>query len=152
MFNPIVMKDIFTESGNNNFCHVSCVSNKEIWTSGCDEFLRLYNLEGKLVKSIKTKSGNVPIAIAIIRFHDLIYADIYDRSLNIVKGTEVHTMIRLHGWRLILVGVCSSFSDELLLLMINDSNNQAKVVRYSGSTEKQSIQFEDKGKPLFHPQ
>ncbi|XP_052692248.1 uncharacterized protein LOC128170508 [Crassostrea angulata] len=149
MVHPIVMTDFLTESGNNSFCHVSCVSNKEIWISGCDEFLRLYNLEGKLVKSIKTKSGNVPIAIAIIRFDDLIYADNYDRSLNIVKGTEVHTMIKLHGWR--PLGVCSSSSDELLLLMINDSNNQTKVVRYSGSTEKQSIQFEDKGKTLLSP-
>lgn len=149
MVHPIVMTDFLTESGNNSFCHVSCVSNKEIWISGCDEFLRLYNLEGKLVKSIKTKSGNVPIAIAIIRFDDLIYADKYDRSLNIVKGTEVHTMIKLHGWR--PLGVCSSSSDELLLLMVNDSNNQTKVVRYSGSTEKQSIQFEDKGKTLLSP-
>lgn len=146
MANPIVMTNIFTESGNNNLCHVSCVGNKEIWTSGCDEFLRLYNLEGKLVKSIKTKSGNIPIAIAIIRFDDLIYADNYDRSLNIVKGTEVHTMIRLQGWR--PIGVCSSSSDEFLLLMVNDSNNQTKVVRYSGSTEKQTIQFDGKGIPL----
>lgn len=142
----IVITNIFTESGKNNLCHVSCVSNKEIWTSGCDEFLRLYNLEGKLVKSIKTKSGNVPIAIAIIRFDDLIYADNYDRSVNIVKGTEVHTMIRLQGWR--PIGVCSSSSDEFLLLMVNDSNNQIKVVRYSGSTEKQTIQFDGKGIPL----
>lgn len=101
------------------------------------------------MKFIKTKSGNVPIAIAIIRFDDLIYADNYDISLKIVKGTEVHTMIKLHGWR--PLGVCSSSSDELLFLMINDSNNQAKVVRYSGSTEKQSIQFKYKGKPLFSP-
>lgn len=147
MTNPIAMTDIVTESGNNQLCYVSCVSNTEFWTSGCDEFLRLYNLEGKLVKFIKTKSGKVPIAIAIIRFDDLIYADNYDRSLNIVKGTEVHTMIRLQGWR--PIGVCSSSSDELLLLMVNDSYNQTKVVRYSGSTEKQTIQFDDKGKPLF---
>lgn len=44
-------------------------------------------------------------------------------------------MIRLQLWQ--PLGVFSSSSDELLLLMVNDSNNQSKVVRYSG------------GEPLF---
>lgn len=148
MFNQRIITDIFTDFGKTNkLSDVSCVSNKEIWTSGCDEFLRLYNLEGKLVKLIQTKSGKVPFGIAIIRFGDLVYADNYDRSLNIVKGTGVHTLIRLQGWR--PIGLCSTSSDELLLLMVNDSNNQTKVVLFSGSTEKQGIQFDDKGQPLY---
>lgn len=45
-------------------------------------------------------------------------------------------MIRIQGWR--YPGVCNTSSDELLR-MVNDSYNQTKVLRYSGSTEKQSI-------------
>lgn len=148
---PINMTEFVIDFGNRNqLCDVSFVQNEEIWTTTFfDEFLRLYNVDGTLVKMVQTKSGKIPFGITIIRFGDLVYADNYDRSLNIVKGTEVHTMIKLCGWR--PLGVCSSSSDELLLLMINDSNNQAKVVRYSGCTEIQSIQFEDKGKPLFSP-
>lgn len=147
----MIMTDIFIDFGNKNLlCDVAFVRNEEIWTtSSFDEFLRLYKLDGKLVNIVQTKSGKVPFGISIIRFGDLVYVDNYDRSLNIVKGTEVHTMIKLQEWR--PLGVCSSYSDELLLLMVNDSNNQAKVLRYSGSTEKQSIQLEDKGKPLFPP-
>nr|XP_022307954.1 E3 ubiquitin-protein ligase TRIM71-like [Crassostrea virginica] len=36
-----------------------------------------------------------------------------------------------------------------MAIMDNDEENQTKVVRYSGTTETQSIQWNDDGQPLF---
>ncbi|XP_052691306.1 tripartite motif-containing protein 3-like [Crassostrea angulata] len=124
---------------------VSCLSD-EMWTCGDDKIMRLYNLRGKLVKSVKTKSGNAPWDIAVTRSGDLVYTDYNDRTVNIVKNKKIKTVIRLQGW--IPYGVCSTSSGDLLVVMNND-DKQTKVVCYSGSTEKQSIQYDDKGQPLY---
>ncbi|XP_078331293.1 uncharacterized protein LOC144625096 [Crassostrea virginica] len=143
---PQILTDIQTEY---SFLHsVSCLSDSELWTRGDgDDILRLYNLQGELLRSVQTKSGNKPRDIAVTRSGGLVYADDKDRSINLVSGTQIQRLIRLRGWE--PLSLCSTSSGDLLVTMESDDGKQTKVVRYSGSTEKQSIQWDNQGKPLY---
>nr|XP_022307849.1 uncharacterized protein LOC111113849 [Crassostrea virginica] len=104
--------------------------------------LRLYNLQGELLRSVRTKSGNLPWDIAVTRSGDLVYADYIDNSINLVSGTQIQTLIKLQGWK--PYSLCSTSTGDLLVIMRSNDDKQRKVVRYSGSTEKQDIQWDDR--------
>ncbi|XP_078331531.1 uncharacterized protein LOC144625202 [Crassostrea virginica] len=145
-YKPWILTDIQTEY--EFLYNVSCLSDSELWTCGFyDSILRLYNLQGELLKSVQTKSGNYPRDIAVTQSGDLVYTDDFDRSINLVSGTQIERLIKLRGWRPHYL--CSTSSGDLLSTMTSDDDKQTKVVRYSGSTEKQSIQWDDQGKPLY---
>ncbi|XP_056002757.1 E3 ubiquitin-protein ligase TRIM71-like [Ostrea edulis] len=125
--------------------NVSCISDG-VWTHGDNNVMKLLNLQSKLLTSIQTKSGNEPRDIVVTRAGHLVYTD-YDKTVNLVKNKQIHTLITLQGWR--PFNVCSTASDNLLVTMDSDDRAHFKVVRYSGSTETQSIQFDDQGRPLY---
>ncbi|XP_062611287.1 E3 ubiquitin/ISG15 ligase TRIM25-like [Saccostrea cucullata] len=135
-------------TGYRSLYYVACLSDEEIWTGGNDSTMKLYSInQGSLLKSITTKSGNTPSDIAVTKSGDLVYADYDDRTVNIVKNEKIEQVIKLQNWR--PKGVCSTSSGDLLVILHSDDETQTKVVRYSGSTEKQTIQFDDKGIPLY---
>jgi streptogramin lyase len=110
--------------------------------------MKLLNLQGKLQTSIQIKSGRMPGDIAVTRDGDLVYTDTKQNTINLLKNNQTRTVITLQGWY--PGNVCCTTSGDLLVSMYSDDYRQhSKIVRYSGSTEKQSIQFDDLGRPLY---
>lgn len=146
---PQILADVKLEIGRwlSYLRGVACLNENEFWITTDNKNIRLFNLQGELLNTVETKSGYDPFDIAVTQNRDLVYADDYDRSINIVKDSQVETLIKLHGST--PRGVCISASGELLVIIVNYSKKETKLVRYSGSTETQSIQWDDEGMPLF---
>ena len=108
--------------------------------------IKCFNIQGVLQKTIQTKSRKKPYDIAVDIDGALLYSDWETRTVYKVKDDQTEEMIRLQGW--IPKQLCVTSSGELLVIMRSEDETQSKVVRYSGSTVKQTIQF-DNGQPLY---
>lgn len=126
---------------------VTCLSNEKFWVCGSDKIMKLYNLHGELLETCCSKSGNEPWDIAVTLDGSLVYTDVVEGSVNVMKTGETPEVIRLRGW--VIFNIASTYSGDLLVTMDSEDNKQSKVVRFSGTIEKQSIQFDDFGRPLY---
>ncbi|XP_056004029.1 tripartite motif-containing protein 3-like [Ostrea edulis] len=137
------------DTGHTLLFSVTCLSEDQVWTCGNNQTMKLLNLQSKLLTSIQTKSVNAPQDITVTRSGDLVYTDYNNNTINLVKNRKIRAVITLQGW--VPLYVCTTASDDLLVTMNSDDYKQSKVVRYSGSTAMQTIQFDDKGCPLYSP-
>lgn len=146
---PQIISNTDIQYGNpGKFRSISCLNDKEFWTCGEDNIMRLFNFYGDLVKSIQTKTGRMPSDIAVTKTGDLVYTDPCNSTVNIVKNTQIYVVVRLQKkWT--PQYICCSSSGDFLVVMFNFDKGKVKAVRYSGSTENQSIQFDSEGRPLF---
>lgn len=74
---------------SNELRSVSCLSDDQIWTCGGDKTMRLYNLQGELVKSVETMSGNIPQDITVSKSGELVYTDCEESTVNILKKKKI---------------------------------------------------------------
>ena len=147
---PLILANINTRNESTSDS-ISCLSDSEFWITFQFHNMELYNLHGEIIKSIKPK----PISwlkrriAAVTRNGDLVYTGFWSKSINLVHGTKVQTMFRLRGCR--AINICTTSSDDLLVLVYTRkiAKRETKVLRYSSSTVKQSIQWDNQGNSLY---
>nr|XP_022300423.1 uncharacterized protein LOC111108678 [Crassostrea virginica] len=144
---PEVLNTIKT--GHEKLRSVTCLNEEQIWTSGQTADIKCFNIQGVLQKTIQTKSWvQWPDDIIADRDGVLLYTDSWrTKTVYKVKNDQTEEIITLKGWT--PKNLCVTSSGDLLVTMHSDDNTQSKVVRYSGSTVKQTIQFDDEGQPLY---
>nr|XP_022324059.1 LOW QUALITY PROTEIN: uncharacterized protein LOC111124979 [Crassostrea virginica] len=142
---PEVLSTIKT--GHERLRSVTCLNEEQIWTSGETADIKCFSIQGALQKTIKTKPGNAPNDIAVDRDGALLYSGGITKTVYKVKNDQTEEIIRLQGWK--PKQLCVTSSGDLLVTMCSDDKTQSKVVRYSGSTVKQTIQFDEEGQPLY---
>uniref|UniRef100_K1Q518 Tripartite motif-containing protein 2 n=1 Tax=Magallana gigas TaxID=29159 RepID=K1Q518_MAGGI len=125
---------------------VTCLEKDKIWTSNGTDHIYCFTIDGFIVQTIKTKSGILSLEIAVDSSGNLLFVD-GTSTVYQVKNGQTEELIIFQGWR--PNKMCVTSTGDLLVTMHDDDETQCKVVRYSGSTEKQTIQFDDEGKPLY---
>ncbi|XP_052678656.1 uncharacterized protein LOC128159567 [Crassostrea angulata] len=135
------------QTGYEELRNVTCLNDGSIWTSGETNDIKCFNIQGSLLQTIQTKSGKPPTDIAVDSDGNLLYSQLSIRTVYKVKNGKTEVLIRLQGWR--PIQLCVTSTGDLLVTMYSDDKTQSKVVRYSRSTEKQTFQFDNEGKPLY---
>lgn len=135
------------ETGYYHLHDVTCLSDEQIWTLGNNNVMKLFNLNGKLLETFHTNLGNQQSNISITRRGEIAFTDKSDCTVNIVKNKQIQEIVKLQEWR--PQNICCSYFGDFLVVMQSDDRKHTKVVRYAGSTEIQSIQFDHRGKPLY---
>lgn len=132
----------------NKICKVAYVDEKKLWMSGETGDIKCYDMEGVLLKEIKTKSNLYPDDIVVDSNSDLIYSDWTTYTVYKVENDKTVAVINLHEW--IPNNLCVTATPcNLLVTMYKYDKTQTKVVRYSGAIGKQTIQFDEVGKALY---
>lgn len=106
-------------------------------TSGDDSIIRLFNLQGKLLTSIQTKSGKRPSDITVTKSGHLICTVPSDRYVNMVQNTKISKKIRLMEF--IPINICYTLFDDILVMMVKHDNTESMVARYSAFKATQCI-------------
>ncbi|XP_034305116.2 tripartite motif-containing protein 2-like isoform X2 [Magallana gigas] len=135
------------ETGHEKLRNVTCYNDDRIWTSGQTNNIKCFNMKGSLLQTVYTKSGEFPNDLDVDIDGNLIVSDGKLNTVYEVNIGKTEELIRLEEWN--PFNLCITATGDLLVTMYSDDKTQAKVVRYSRSTEKQTIQFDDKGKPLY---
>lgn len=139
---PNIIATLVTGTASN----VANDNNKNIWTSSyLNSILQRHCMQRSLCTRIPSRSGQIPRDITVNNMGELLYVS--QDTLYRIRNGETENVNTLFEWN--LKNLCRTQTGDVLVSMYSDDETQSKVVRYNGSTEKQTIQFDDDGEPLY---
>ncbi|XP_061195779.1 uncharacterized protein LOC133204008 [Saccostrea echinata] len=140
--------DIY-ETGYTYTYKIACArSTNQIFICGNNKVIKQMTSGGKFVEKATIESGNQPFDLTLTRDAQLIFSDHNGKCINLVKNNgRIESLIKLQKW--FPMAICSTSVDDLLVTMESQDLATCKVVRYSGSTVKQEIQYDVRGEKLY---
>lgn len=142
---PMVIKIFNTEC--KYIRGVSVFNDDQIWTCAAVGEMKCFDSDGKCTNTIATISNRLASDIAVSRDGHLEYSDWKLKTANKMCNRKIKEIIFLKGWT--PINLCFTTSGDLLVVFYNDEETLSKVVQYSGTSQKNTIQFDDDGKPLY---
>lgn len=124
---------------------IVCAGKDKIWTSGRRNDITQIDRKGNILLSIKTHGNHW--VLSIDNQQRLVFSKSYDTKVYMYKEGNVETCLNLTNW--LPRGICHTKNGDMLVSMRSENKKQSKVVRYSGTTETQTIQYDGQGEPLF---
>ncbi|XP_056001413.1 E3 ubiquitin-protein ligase TRIM71-like [Ostrea edulis] len=135
-------------TGVNPLYHVACVGVDEAWVSGKDKTIRRVDIHRSVRDTVTTTCKTWPNDITVTRQGELVYSDVPNSTVNIVRHGRTETLITTpQGWH--PDRLCCTKSGDILVSMFTTDDSQYKIVRYQGHTEKQEIERDEDGEPIY---
>ncbi|XP_048743648.2 E3 ubiquitin-protein ligase TRIM71-like [Ostrea edulis] len=135
-------------TGVNPLYNVACVGVDEVWVSGDNKTIRRVDIHGSVRDTVTTTCPDWPGDITVTRQGELVYSDAHKRTVNIVRHGRTETLITTpRGWH--PEQLCCTKSGDILVSMCTTDTSQYKIIRYQGHTEKQEIERDEDGEPIY---
>jgi hypothetical protein len=125
--------------------HIFCAGNDKIWTSEGKAMVTQIDRNGETLMNTKTKGS--PTCLSIDSEGDLVFTTTDDSKIRVVKDGNIDACLYIPAWR--PRGICHTKNGDMLVSLRSKDRKESKVVRYSGTTEKQTIQYDKQDQPLF---
>lgn len=105
--------------------------------------MKYFDSDGKCTNTIATISNRLASDIAVSRDGQLEYSDWKLKTAVKMCNGKIEEIIFLKGWT--PIHLCFATSGDHLVVFYNDEETLSKVVRYSRTSQKNTIQFDNDG-------
>ncbi|XP_062595065.1 E3 ubiquitin-protein ligase Midline-1-like [Saccostrea cucullata] len=127
---------------------VACVGSDKAWISGTDKMITCVDIHGAVQDTVTSTCNRFPNDITVTRQGELIYSDIANRTVNIVRDGKTETLITTpRDWH--PSGLFCTRSGDILVSMSTTDDSHVKIVRYQGQRVTQEIDKDEHGDPIY---